>query len=200
MQIDARKRIADRISAIMNPFLVSVIIIMLLSFESATSLLDRLRWSLILIAISVLPVFLFVAYLVHRNRLEGFFAGIRSQRTKIYLLAGGCGVVGCIVLFYFGAPSLLMAGFGSGLAATLLFMCINLWWKISLHSAFVTGSITVLVIMYGLVGVTGVVLLPLIYWARTESNHHTVAQVVIGALLAVIVVVVVFYLFGLVQV
>ena len=196
MQIDARKRLADLTSAILNPFLVSIVIIILLSFESTTSLLDGLRWSLILTAVGVLPVFMFVAYLVRSNRLEGFFTGIRSQRTKIYLLAGGCGVAGCIVLFYLGAPSLLMAGFVSGLSSILLFMCINLWWKISLHSAFVAGSVTVLVILYGFTGAAGVVLLPVIAWARTEANQHTLAQVVGGAFLAAAVVATVFYLFG----
>ena len=193
-----RKRIANLTSNILNPFSVTLIIILLLSFESTSSTLDALKWSLILIALGILPIFSVIIYLVHNERLDGVFISARGQRTKIYWLAGACAGAGCVILPYFGAPSMLVATFVAGLSAVVIFMCINLWWKISLHTAFVTASVTVLVILYGwLAGVT-VVLIPLMSWARIELKHHSLAQVTAGALLAALIVVVVFYLFGLV--
>ena len=198
MRIETRRRIANLISNTLNPFLVSVVLILLLSFNSTPSLLEGLKWSLILIALSILPVFSVIVYLVRSNRLESLFTTVRRQRTKIYLVAGVCAVIGCIILPYLGAPLILEATFVVGLSAILVFMCINLWWKISLHTAFVAGSAAILVILYGLIGAISVVLLPLIAWARIELNHHSLAQVASGALLAALIVVVVFYLFGLV--
>ena len=193
-----RKRIANLISNILNPFLVSLVVILLLSFSSASSIGDAIKWSLILIALSVLPVFLFTVYLVRHNRLDSIFTNVREQRTKVYALAAILSGIGCIILFYLKAPSVLLASFVAGFSAVVVFMCINLRWKISLHTAFITGTVTVLFIIYGLVSAASIVLIPLVAWAKIELEHHSPAQVVTGALLATSIVVVIFYLFGLI--
>jgi len=188
-----RKRLANLTSDILNPFLVSLVIILLLSFASVPGTLEALKWALISMALSVLPVFAVVIYLVRSGRLDTVFTNVRGQRTKIYLLAGLCAAVGCIILTYLRAPSILLAAFIAGLSAIVVFMCINLWWKISLHTAFIAASATVLVMLYGWIAVVTVVLVPLMAWARVELERHSLAQVATGALLAAIIVVVVFY-------
>ena len=193
-----RRRIAKLTSKILSPFFISLVIILLLSFESARTILDALKWSLVLIAISIVPVYSVVVYLARNHSLESRFINVRKQRTKIYLVASICALVGCVILLYLGAPLILVATFVAGLSAIVVFMCINLWWKISLHTAFIAASVTVLVILYGAIATVAVVLLPLVAWARVELEHHSVAQVATGALLVSLIVVVVFYLFGLV--
>ena len=193
-----RKRIANLTSNILNPFLVSLVLILLLSFKSTSSILDGVKWSLILIALSILPVFSFITYLVRSQRVEGFFVRIRKQRTKIYLLAGVCAGVAYVIFRCFEAPLVLVATCIVGLSAVVLFMGINLWWKISLHTAFVTALVTILIILYGSIAAIAIVLVALIAWARIELKHHSLAQVAAGALLAALIVVMVFYLFGLV--
>ena len=193
-----RERIANLTSNILNPFLVSLVLILLLSFKSTSSALDAVKWSLISIAASILPVFLFIIYLVRKQKLESPFINVRKQRTKIYLLAGVFAGVGCIIFPYLEAPPTLRATFVAGLSAVVVFMCVNLLWKISLHTAFVTASVTVLIILYGSIAAVTVALVPLIAWSRIELKHHSLAQVAAGALLAALIVVVVFYLFGLV--
>jgi len=193
-----RKRIASLISNILNPFLVSLAVILLLSFRSASSTLDAIKWSLILVAISILPIFSVVTYLVRNGKLNGISINARKQRTKIYLLAGICAGAGCVILPLLEAPLILVATFVAGLSAIIVFTVINLLWKISLHTAFVAGSITALVIVYGSIAAVTVGLLPLIAWARTELEHHSLAQVATGAFLAALIVVLVYYPFGLV--
>ena len=89
-----RKQIANLVSSILNPFLVSLVIILLLSFESTRSPLDALKWSLILIAISIVPVYSVVVYFGRNDRLGSRLINVRKQRTKIYLMAGICAFVG----------------------------------------------------------------------------------------------------------
>jgi len=170
----------------------------LLSFKSTSSALDAVKWSLISIAVSILPVFGVIIYLVRSQKLENVFVNVRKQRTKIYLLAGVCASVGCIILPYLEAPPTLIATFVAGLSAVVAFMCINFLWKISLHTALITASVAILIILYGSIAAVTVVLVPLIAWSRIELKHHSLAQVAAGALLAALIVVVVFYLFGLV--
>ena len=193
-----REKLARLTSNILNPFLVSLVVIILLAFESTSSTSDALKWASISIALSVLPVFAVVVYLVRKKKLDGIFVNPRQQRNRIYLLATALAVVGCIVMWYFGAPELLLATFVAGLAAIVIFMGINFSWKISLHTAFVAASITVLIIVYGAVGAWTAVLLPAVAWARMEMKLHSPAQVATAALLTVAIVVVVFQCFGLI--
>ncbi len=193
-----KKRIASLTSNILNPFLVSLVFILLLSFKSTPSALDAIKWSLISVAASILPVFGVIIFLVRSQKLESTFINVRKQRTKIYLLAGVCAVVGYAILYYLGAPRELIATFMAGLSAVIVFMCVNFFWKISLHTALIAASVTVLIILYGSVAAVSVALIPLIGWSRIELKEHSLAQVTAGALLAAVIVVVVFYLFGLV--
>ncbi|MFC1983888.1 phosphatidic acid phosphatase [Chloroflexota bacterium] len=193
-----RKRIANLTSDILNPFVVSIILILLLSFKSTSSTLDWVKWSLILVAVSILPVFLVIMYLVRNRRLESPFVIPRRQRTKIYLLACIGTGIGCIILPYLGALPTLRAAFVAGFSALVVFMCVNLLWKISIHTALITASVVVLIILYGSIAAIAVVLVPLMAWARIELEHHSPAQAVAGTLLSALIVVMVFYLFGLV--
>jgi len=193
-----RKRIAKLTSNILNPFVVSLVVVLLLSFRVTSSIVDALKWWLILVALSLLPVYLVIIYLVRSKRIEGFFIPVREQRTKIYLLSGVCASIGCAILPFLGAPLMLIAAFVAGVSAIVVFMGINLWWKVSIHTAFIAASVTVLIILYGWIVAVIIVLVLLVAWARIELEHHSPAQVATGALLAASIVVAVFYLFGLV--
>ena len=193
-----RQKIAKTAANILNPYLLSFIIIILLAIESTSSTNEAVKWSLISLALSVFPVFTVVLYLVRRRKLDGVFINPRQQRSRIYLLAIGCAVIGYIILIIFDAPELLRAAFLSGLIAVVLFMVINLFWKISLHTAFITSSVAVLIIVYGKTAAWTVIFIPLIAWARLEMSLHNPAQVLAGALLSVSIVTIVFGLFGLI--
>ncbi len=193
-----RKRLAKLTSNILNPFLVSFVLIILLSFQATSSTSGAIKWSLILIALSVLPVLAAVIYLVRHQKLDGIFINTRQQRNTVYLLASACAIVSCLVLFYSGAPTLLVATFVAGLASTVAFMGINLLWKISIHTAFMAASVTILAIVYNPIGFLAVALIPPVAWSRIEMKLHSPAQVAGGALLAAVIVILVFHFFGLI--
>ncbi len=191
-----KKRLAKLTSDVINPFLVSFIVIILLSFESTSSTADALKWASIAVALSVLPVFVAVIYLVRNKKLEGIFVNPRRQRYKIYFLATTFGIISCVILVFLGAPKLLATTFIAGLAAIVVFMGVNFIWKISLHTAFIASSVTILIIVYSYIGVLSVVLFPPVVWARIVLKHHSPAQVAIGAVLSALIVVAVFQIFG----
>ena len=196
--IKMKKRLANLISAVLNPFLVSLVVIVLVSFGSTFSAAEAIKWALILITLSILPVFSVIFYLVRRRKLTAILIITREQRTRIYILAVFLGIIGSILLQIWGAPAMLAAIFAAGMAAMVIFFSINLFWKISVHSAFVTAFITILMILYGSIGALAALLLPLIVWARVELKHHSLAQAIAGVILAALIVLVVFYLFGLI--
>lgn len=166
---------------------------MVLSFSSTSSTLDAFKWILISIAFSILPVYLIILYLVHSGEVDAVFTPVRGQRTKIYLPAGLCTVAGIIVLYYLGAPTILVAAFVAALSTIIIFTVINLWWKISVHTGSVAATATILIMLYGWAAAVTVLLIPATAWARTEMKHHSPAQVAGGALLAAAIVAAVFY-------
>jgi membrane-associated phospholipid phosphatase len=193
-----RERLAWLISNILNPFIVCVIVIVLLAVKDASSTADAMKWALISLAISVLPIFIVVIFLIHRKKLDGFFANPREQRNVVYILASALGAIGCGILWYLDAPELLAVTFTAGLASIVVFMGINYFWKISLHTAFTAASVTVIIMVYGAMAAWALVFLPLMAWARIELKQHSIVQVITGGLLAAIIVAGVFWGYGVV--
>ncbi|MDO8715603.1 MAG: hypothetical protein Q7J73_02170 [Dehalococcoidales bacterium] len=194
-----KKQIATVISNVVNPFLVGLGVILLTSFASAATSRDALKWALVAVLLTVLPIFMVVLYFFRTGRLDTFFVNIREQRTTLYLITSLCVVAGCVLLAYLDAPITLVAALVTSIVITLIFMCINFWWKISLHTAIIAGSATVLVILYGWNGWSGmftVTLVPLTTWARVELKSHSFAQATTGAFLAAVIVVAVFQRFA----
>ena len=196
--IEMRKRIAKLVSNILNPFLMGMILILSASFSGGLNTRESIKWALILIALNVLPVFLFIVWLVRHNKLDGIFINIRKQRLKIYLL--GIALVGasCIILLCFETPPMLLALFVAFFSVGVVFMCINNWWKVSVHTASTASAVTALLIIYGLRAMIFLMLVPLVAWARVELGNHSLSQVVAGALLAPSMLVAEVHLFGLV--
>jgi len=193
-----KKGIANLTSNVFSPFLIALALILLVSFEATICVSDAIKWSLIATALNILPIFLFAVYLVRHNRLDSIFASVRKQRTIIYVLAVIFASVSCITLLALKAPLMLLALCVAGFSGIAVFACINLWWKISLHTAFVTAGITLLFILYGPISTASTLLIPLVAWSRIELEHHSLAQVVTGALLGTSIIVAVFYLFALI--
>ncbi|MFC1899888.1 phosphatase PAP2 family protein [Chloroflexota bacterium] len=187
-----RERIANLISNIFNPFLVSLVLILVLSLQSTVNSSDALKWVLVSVVIGILPIFLTIVYLVYSRRLEGVLIVSRKQRTKIFIITGICAGIGGLLLPYLGAPITLVATFASGLIAAVIFMGVNFFWKISLHSAFLAAAATILIMLFGSVVAAISVLVPVVGWSRVELKHHSLAQVTAGALLSASIVFTVF--------
>ncbi len=190
--------LAKLISNIIIPFLVSFTVIALLAFESTASTTEALKWLSISIVLSVLPVFVFVVYMVRIRQLDGIFINPRKQRTRIYVLATCLGIAGVVVLHFTQAPKLLMVTFVTGLASIVIFMLINLYWKISLHTGFITAATTIIAIVYGGFYSFFVILVPLVGWARLNMKLHSWQQVASGAVLASAIAVTAFSAYGMI--
>lgn len=191
-----RKRIASLVSHIFNPFLIGLVLIILTSFGATTGAINAIKWSLILAATTILPAFLFVLFLISRNRLDSIFADVRKQRTQIYAAAIVLACMSCIVLFLLSGPLMLRTLAITGLAASVVFLVVNLFWKVSVHTAFITAAVTVLYVLYGAISLVSVTLIFLVGWARLELERHSLAQAVAGTLLSVLITIPIFTLFG----
>lgn len=196
LQKTTRIRLADVISNIFSPFLITAVTIFLLAFRSELEPAAAFRWAVFVAVICILPIITALAWLVKAGKLDSLFASIRQQRTEIYVIAIAFTATDYVVLRYMNAPSIFMAALGTALLGLAVFMCINFWWKISLHTAFVGAMVTILAILYGWWGLFALPLVFILGWARVTLKEHTLAQVSAGAAVAGVLALVGFNLFG----
>ena len=187
-----RERLARLITNVLNPFLISFIVLMLLAGHTTSTTAGFIKWALISLAISVIPIFIIALLLVRSKKLDSFFANPREQRYGIYLVAIFLAALGCGLLWYFKAPELMLDTFIAGLISVIIFTVINYFWKISLHTAFVGASVTLIIVMYGAVAAWTCLLLPPVAWARVQLRQHSPAQVITGGALAAVILIGVF--------
>jgi membrane-associated phospholipid phosphatase len=193
-----RQRIARLVSNAFNPFLVSFIAIVLLVWHTAASPAGAFKWGAIALILSVIPVFSFMLYQLRRKKIDSIFPEGQGQRKLIYLVASVIGAIGCFVMWYLNAPKLLTYSFIAGMVAVVIFMVINIYWKISVHTAFISAAAVVLTVVFGVKAVWIFLLLPLVAWSRLELKMHTLAQVIAGAVLSAAIVSGVLWGFGVV--
>jgi len=193
-----KKKLARLISDVLNPFVVGAVVITLLAFEDTSGVEEAVSWILIAVVISIVPVLVAVVCLVRFKKLDSFFTNSRQQRYIVYIVASALGVIDCVFFWCIGAPRLLAVTFTAGLIAVVVFMVINYYWKISLHTAFVAGAASALIIVYGAFMAWTLVLIPVMGWARIVMQQHSLGQVVAGGMLSVVVLCGVFWGFGIV--
>jgi membrane-associated phospholipid phosphatase len=192
----SKETVARLASNIFNPFVISVIVLVVLAVEATTSFNDTLRWLGITLAISVVPVLIFVYILIRLKKLDNFFSNPKEQRNIIYLTATILGSVDCALLWYFNVPKPLVLIFTAGLIGVVFFLIINYFWKISLHTAFVAAAVMVMLFVYGTNAAWSLLVVPLVGWSRVVLKQHNLLQVAAGGLLAIVIICGVFWCFG----
>jgi len=188
------RRIASLVSNIFSPFLSGLIIILLVSLEANTDPFETVKWVSLLVGLSLLPVLIYIIYLLRRKRLDGFSSSSRQQRAGIYVLMLILGSVSCLTLFWLKAPLMLVALAVAGLSGAIIFGLFNLWCKISLHTAFVAALVAVFFLSYGLEAAASLLLIPLVAWSRIVLEQHSVMQTIAGALMGAMVLLLTFLL------
>ena len=90
---------------------------------------------------------------------------------------------GFILLAALGAPDELTGYFGCLLASVAVLAVITTVWKISIHCAVASGSVTLLALLYGPRLIPAYALVALTAWSRVALKDHTAAQVIAGSVL-----------------
>lgn len=160
------------------------------------------------IGVGIGAVFLGVIPLAHvgwmriRGKIDSLEIRDRDKRTEPFLAALMATLAALSAVGLFGpyGASLLAALLGCHFLNTVLLMGITQWWKISVHCASVAGAVgTLMFARYHLPGTlldasmlgwtvfgVGLVLVPLLLWARVRSRAHTVEQATGGTLLGLV--------------
>jgi membrane-associated phospholipid phosphatase len=113
---------------------------------------------------------------------------VGSKRPRLIVLGFIIASVaaGLAVLVAFGAPTELSGYIGCMLGSVAVLAAITTVWKISIHCAVASGSVTILALLFGPSVLPAYLLVALTAWSRVVLKDHTTAQVIAGAMLGAV--------------
>ncbi len=178
-----RKRLAERLSLILQPQAVAILLYALVSFTFSRGLQALLFFVLGILFVSVFPT-LFVLFLARWGKVSDPDLPKREERFFPYLAIVGMYGALFVLFLFLSAPRPLLAITLCYVVITFVGAIISLFWKISLHLAGIAGPVTALsFLLHPLWGLLYFLLLPL-GWARIYLKKHTPSQAVLGSLLS----------------
>ncbi|NJM06587.1 phosphatase PAP2 family protein [Candidatus Gracilibacteria bacterium] len=108
----------------------------------------------------------------------------RHQRNELYIFGFLTVVVGIAVLAVLDAPRIFIALLASAALINVLCWLVNLFWKISVHSASMGSCATLSTIFAPPFGAFMWLCAIVLSWARVRTRNHSPLQVVAGMALA----------------
>jgi membrane-associated phospholipid phosphatase len=142
-----------------------------------------LGWGLVAALFTAVLPMLFISFGVRRGRWADRNVGARRPRLIVLAFILTSVALGLALMIGFGAPRLLTGYLAVMVASVAALALVSAVWKISIHCAVASGSVAVLALSFGPLVLPAYVLVALLGWSRTALADHTVAQVVVGAVL-----------------
>jgi membrane-associated phospholipid phosphatase len=142
-----------------------------------------LGWGLLAVLFTAVLPTLFISSGVRHGRWSDRNVGARGPRLVVLAFITASVALGLVLLVVLGAPRLLTGYLTFMLASVAVLALVTVVWKISIHCAVASGSVTVLALLFGPLVFFGYALVAVLGWSRVALKDHTVAQVVAGSVL-----------------
>jgi len=175
------QRLARIVTEVTAPAVLVTILLVVVGWESAAGGPGGLGWGLLAALFASVVPFAYIVGGVRRGRLTDHHVGVRQQRRVPLLVGVASAAVGLTLLAALGAPRPLLALVIAGMVGLVVAVTVSHWWKMSIHTGVATGSVVVLVLVFGPVLLVSWPLVGLVGWSRVRLGDHTPAQVSIGA-------------------
>jgi membrane-associated phospholipid phosphatase len=145
-----------------------------------------LGWGLLAAFFAAILPTLFITRGVRRGRWDDRNVSAKRARLVVLSFITASVAAGLILLVVLGAPPQLTGYFGCMLVSLAMLAAITTVWKVSIHCAVASGSVTLLSLIYGPWLVPAYLLVALTAWSRVSLKDHTAAQVIAGCVLGAI--------------
>jgi membrane-associated phospholipid phosphatase len=142
-----------------------------------------LGWGLLAALFTAVLPTLFIAYGVRHGRWDDRNVGARRPRLIVLAFITASVALGLVLLVVLDAPRLLTGYLAFMLASVAALAVVTTAWKISIHCAVASGSVAILALSFGPLVLIAYALVAVLGWSRVALADHTVAQVVVGAVL-----------------
>ena len=184
------------LSQIFHPILLAILTILIIGYYTQRNPLVGLEWAALTIMLLVIPPTVFFSIRLRQGAFSDEDISVRQQRNEMYLVSFVWVLVSTSLLALLGAPLSFIAFMIASLVMGLIGGVINLFWKISVHSAAIASTATITLLFSRRLGIALWLCALAVGWARVRTGNHTPLQVLAGFGSAAAVVLVVFHLVG----
>ncbi|MCW4034702.1 MAG: hypothetical protein NWF03_05000, partial [Candidatus Bathyarchaeota archaeon] len=186
-QTESSLDLENFISIFVAPPTVAIIATVCFSLWSPIGLGSLCAPVTILLCFLCFAFFPFLAILYfHRKKVVDIYVSQRTSRTPFFLFAISSYLAAAIIFSATSTKIMFLLALGS-LIVAIITMGINMFWKISIHCAGVTGPIFALVFVFGVTALPLTSIVGLVAWSRIKLNNHTFGQTLAGTLISLTV-------------
>ena len=141
-----------------------------------------LLWGLLCVFLTSGLSLAYLAYLARSGKVRDPRSIPQSERMRPLQVVAALHAGAFVAVTLLSAPAPLRAALLSYALATLLFALLTPLTNLSLHAAGVSGAAVCLIYVFGAWGLPALLLVPLVWWARTILGRHTSVELALGVL------------------
>jgi membrane-associated phospholipid phosphatase len=193
-------KVAKILSYIFDGSFISIPIIIIICFMVVGNKAEAFSWAFTFLLFGTVIPYLYVALLYRRKRIDDIHIPKREDRIKPLLVSIASYGLCLVILYVLNGPLFLKSIFAVILISTIVFTIITYFWKISLHTGWVTFVVITFNILFGRWMLLMVPLIPVIGWARVRIKKHTIKQVIFGAGVSTITSFIIYYNYGFINI
>jgi membrane-associated phospholipid phosphatase len=186
-QTESGYYLADFISKFVSPPTIAIVATVCFSLWSPIGLGSLYPALSILLCVSLfafLP-FLPVIYFYRKNVVD-LYVSKKETRTPFFLIAIALYSFATIIFFATNTKIMFLLALGYTFV-TVILLVVNRFWKVSVHSAGVTGPIFALIFVFGSIVIPLSLIILLVNWSRIKLKKHTFRQTLVGTLIPIVV-------------
>jgi len=187
---------AKIISFVFDGSFISIPIFIIICMIVVDDVMAALSWALLCLLFGMILPFLYIFFLYRKNKIYDIHIPEKSNRMKPLLFTLLSYISGLIVLYMLKAPIFLKVIFILTIISTSILTAITYYWKISLHTSWITFIVITFNVLIGPWMLLLLPLIPIIGWARVKARRHTTPQVLLGAGISSIICFVGYHLYG----
>jgi hypothetical protein len=176
----ARTKLAELVSAATRLPLLAAPLFLSVGAEAAGT--RGLLWGLLCLFLTSGLSLVYLFYLARSGKVRDPRSISRAERVRPLRVVAALHVGAFLIVTLLGAPAELRAALLSYALATLLFALLTPLTNLSLHAAGVSGAAVCLIYVFGARALPAVLLVPLVWWARTLLGRHTPSELALGVL------------------
>ena len=177
----ARTSVAARVTYLLEPKNWLIVTVVLVGAHADG--LAGAGWGLLAAFFAAVLPTVFIDYGIRRGRFDDRNVGARRPRLVVLAFITTSVATGLILLLVLSAPAILTGYLAFMLVSVAVLAAITLVWKISIHCAVASGSVTILALAYGPLVLAGYLLVGLLGWSRVAVRDHTIWQAFGGSVL-----------------
>lgn len=186
MSENSKIKLAEFISNVTYPTIISIPVFILINIYLLNLHDFVIITSVCVFFAGILPILLVLWWLKSKNGNDveiDMDIPERTERNFPLIMVITSYAIGVIVLYLLNAPLITTILMFCYFSNTLAVFFINLRWKISIHAMGIAGPATVLIYVFGLIGVIFSLIIPVVMWSRIYLKEHTLSQAIMGAAL-----------------